>query len=149
MRRTPSFGSDFGGFDEGLRSGDPWGGWGNESKAEDPMPKEEDLFIRETSEPGFAAEDSYGGADDSYGGWGGVRPSSPRAATPQAQEWESAQRSIQIKEARAPHDTVEKLKRGWDEVAAAVIAEKDQLEVIDDDEEQKLDDGVKIVEQHV
>jgi hypothetical protein len=144
LRRTPSFGSDFGGFNDGAAwGGSEWkkDGWGDASGGAGAAR----MSMSRSPSPAAGYTDTY---DDQ---WGGVRAGPEPAPEPTAQEldWAAAQRSMKIKEVRAPYDRVENLKRGWDDVALKVIPESDRLEAPDEASEAKLADGVRDLDSHV
>lgn len=168
LRRTPSFGSDFGGFADAGAS-DPWGGggdeWGKPAGAGGDQDESFQSFGARSSSPTRASEDGWGtpapdeprggdgdrDADEgAYEGWGGVSRSAAApepSRTTQETEWEEAQRRIAVQESRAPYAKIEALKREWDEVAASVITHK--VENADEAEETKLEAGVKALQDNV
>ncbi|KAL1409962.1 hypothetical protein Q8F55_003961 [Vanrija albida] len=147
MARAPSFGADeFGDFGGGFAetsfsadTSDPWGGGGGAWGAAPASSSR-----RSSAASATPADDS-----DEYAAWGGVaRPKGPEAPTAQETQWESAQRTMALQQARAPFEKVERLKRDWDDVAAAAIGEN-TVDALTDAEEATLDQGVKAVDDKV
>jgi hypothetical protein len=123
LKRSASFGSDFGGF------ADPGGddsGWGDTSWKDD----------------GGWKEDAYAG-----GGWGDVPRSESPKQSQQELDWEAAQRRLAAADARAPHERVMRLRRGWEEVAEAVVGENGLA--TSEEEERALDDGARALQESV
>lgn len=129
LRRSPSFGSDFGGFADG----EVEGGWGDTSWKDD---------------GGDDAGTSAWKPEETSGGWGEV-PRAPSPVKPNAQEleWEAAQRRMAAADARAPYERIQALRKGWEDVATAVIGDN-TLET-SEEEERKLDEGARELQENV
>ncbi|GMK54752.1 hypothetical protein CspeluHIS016_0113380 [Cutaneotrichosporon spelunceum] len=123
VKRSSSFGSDFGGFAD--LEGEDAGGWGETSWT-----------------------DEGGWKEETYGGWGDVpRAESPPKQNQQELDWEKAQRRLAAADARAPHEHVMRLRRGWEEVAEMVIGDN-KLET-SEEKEQTLDDNARTLQESV
>ncbi|BEI88083.1 uncharacterized protein CcaverHIS019_0108010 [Cutaneotrichosporon cavernicola] len=125
LERSASFGSDFGGFADVDVEDEDAGGWGDTSW-----------------------KDEGGWKEEAYGGWGDVpRAESPPKQTQQELDWEAAQRRLAAADARAPHERVMRLRRGWEEVAEIVIGEN-KLEA-SEEAERALDDNARTLQEDV
>lgn len=157
LRRSPSFGSDFGDFGTGS---DPWGagntswadattgGWGAEPEAEAGAEDQDETPVAEDKGWGDSAEVPTArswGRDES---WGGARAASPPPQrNKQEEDWEAAQRRIALSEARAPFELITRLKKDWEGVAADVAGEN-ILETSEEIED-KLVAGAATLEENV
>lgn len=100
LPNSPSFGDDgFGTFSAGP-NGDPWGGGGDDMGSESGRDGYEDLKQAWGGKEGF---DETAEGDDAEDGWGGVQPvreASPVVKTVAEEDWEVAQRKLQIQQQR-------------------------------------------------
>ncbi|KAL7418325.1 hypothetical protein Q5752_006783 [Cryptotrichosporon argae] len=141
LPKSPSFGSDFGGFATVGDVGDPWGGedaWGARASSSRPS-------------SGFGAADpSLGHSEDDEDGWGGATSRAPGYSSPKGEDdWETQQRKMRARQARAPQERVDALKQGWKEVATDVIGLANKMIAHTEDEERVLESGVRKLDDEV